>query len=353
MKIGKLFFLMVIFSAVICLSACDQEPVPETEAAETAVDEQDPELRLTIATSGSWSNVSRGVLFEEYSEKLKEWTNGEIVIELFDDSALGDDLQLLEGVKLGTLNLINCVPSYLTSAVPEAALLDIPTMFDSIDEFNTFMQGGYFDVMGQYFQDRGLKLISCRAYDMRQMTSNVRIESVEDLEGLKLRTMEVDHQIVFWQSLGAMTIPLPFSQVKLALQLGSIDAQENPLYYLESIRLNTVQDYVILTNHLPMVSTYVMNLDQWEAMTEEQREYLERFITEMEQKLIRETEKQNRQILEDADELNFEVIQTDGIFREALKEGKNAVLEMLRTKLGDAVVDQYLDAVAGAKTEIE
>ena len=342
-------FIFAFLLMGILLAGCGaKETIPE-ETTESAAEEQLPERRFTVATSGSWKNVSRGILFEKYAEKLKDWSDGRIIIQLYDDSTLGDDLQLIEGVKLGTLNIINCVPSYLTPAVPEAGLLDIPTMFGSVEEFNALMDGGYFSVMQQYFEENDLKLISCRAYDMRQMTSNVYVSRPEDIQGLRLRTMEVDSQIAFWQSLGAMTIPLPFSQVKLALQLGSIDAQENPLYYLESIQLNEVQDYVILTNHLPMVSCYVMNLEQWNELEEEEKSLLERFISEMNEELIRETDKQNQSIIASADSLGIRVIEAGDALSGYLDTGMDAVLEMLTEKLGEEKVSLYIEAAEKAK----
>ena len=341
---------LLILMAVLLLTGCGTsgDNIIETRNPEqTAASAEDTtEVRLTVATSGSWENVSRGRLFDKYSKELVEWSNGDMVIQLYDDSVLGDDLQILEGVRSGTLNIINCVPSYLAPAVPEAALLDIPAMFSGIDEFNQLMDSGYFEVMQNYFSQNGLQLLSCRAFDMRQMTSNVPVREPADLVGLKLRTMETEYHVEFWNAMGAISMPMAFNQVKVSLQLGSIEAQENPLYYLESIQLNEVQDYVILTNHLPMISCFVMNKEQWDALTSEQQDLVQRFMDEMMEELVEETRKENEAIIEDAEsELGVEVLEVSDSLRQKLDEANSVVIEMLREKLGSEKVNQYLAAI--------
>ena len=298
-----------------------------------------------MATSGNWENVVRGKLFEEYVEKLTDWSQGRMLIQLYDNGALGDDLQILEGVRSGTLNIINCVPSYLSPAVPEAALLDIPALFGGPEAFNAMMDAGYQEVMQEYFSQNGLYLLSCRAFDMRQMTSNVPVQEPADLEGLQLRTMETEYHVAFWRALGALPIPMSFNQVWVALQLGSIQGQENPLYYLESARLSEVQDYVVLTNHLPMISCYVMNLDQWEALAPQYQQLLQRFMDEMEAELLEETQAQNQEILAFSREQGLEILEISESLRGLMQEAREVVVQMLREDLGDETVDQYLAAV--------
>ena len=78
--------------------------------------------------------------------------------------------------------------------------------------------------------------------------------------------------------MGATSIPLVFSELYMALSQDTMDAQENSIYNLVSSNLGEVQKYVIFTYHAPMVSSYVMNKEQYDALTEEQQDLLHRMI---------------------------------------------------------------------------
>lgn len=343
-RMNRLIGFLLCLGMMLTLNSCQQTQAESESAAETEAEEESAlKVRLTMATSGNWEDVSRGILFEEYAEKLSEWTDGEVVIQLYDDAELGDDTQIMDGVVEGTLCIVNCVPSYMSLAVPEAILMDVPAVFSGVEEFNTMMENGYLEIMQEYFSENGLVLLSCVAFDMRQMTSNVAVTTVSDLEGLKLRTMDSEYQILFWEAAGATAVPLAFSQVRASLQLGSIDAQENPLYYLESNQLSSVQDYVILTNHLPMISCYAMNQEQYDALEPEYQEALLRFFDEMMEELVETTEAENEALLLWASEtIGMEILEISADLEQRLGEARDVVFDALREDLGDEVVDEYL-----------
>lgn len=339
---------LLCLSLTLALTSCSGSSVEEIGTGENETEEEESivQVRLTVATSGNWEDVSRGILFEEYAEKLTEWTDGEVVIQLYDDAELGDDTQIMDGVIEGTLCIVNCVPSYMALKVPEAILMDVPAVFESVDEFNNLMETGYLEIMQEYFLENGLVLLSCVAFDMRQMTSNVPVTSPSDLEDLKLRTMDSEYQILFWETTGATVVPLAFSQVYTALQLGTIEGQENPLYYLESNQLGNVQDYVILTNHLPMISCYAMNQEQYDALEPEYQEALQRFFDEMMSDLVETTKDENVELLEWASEIKgMEILEITEDLTEQLEMARDVVFDALREDLGEDVVDEYLSYV--------
>ena len=148
MRMKKIICLMLAGSCI--LSACSRSA--ESESETSAVDttqEENQVLSLSVATVGNWEGIVRGKVFDEYAEKLSEWSDGTMEIKLYDAGSLGDDKDLIEGVKLGTLNIINSCPAYQTDVVPEAALLDAPGLYTSIEQYNIMMESGYMDVMQQ------------------------------------------------------------------------------------------------------------------------------------------------------------------------------------------------------------
>lgn len=110
-------------------AVAEEQAVTESTAASSA-----DTVWLSMATSGNWEDIARGEIWNEYCDKLAEWSGGELRIRSYFNGSLGNDLELIEGAKEGTLSIINSVPSYQISVVPEAALLDVPGLFDSTEE---------------------------------------------------------------------------------------------------------------------------------------------------------------------------------------------------------------------------
>ena len=345
---------ILLLGMILLLGGCSGIEAPSGESTETgAIEETEPVVRLSMATSGNWTNVIRGKVFNKYCRKLEEWSDGKLTMSMYDMARLGDDMELLEGVQLGTLNIINSVPGYQCEAVPEAALLDLPGIFTSVEQYNAMMDDGYFDVMQQYYNQAGLQLLSSYCYSFRQVSSNFPIYSMEDFQDLRIRTIENKYHIKFWESVGATAIPLPYSEVFMALRQRNMEAQENPLYNLVSSNLAEVQNYVIFTYHAPMVSNFVMNKDQYDALSDENKELLRLFFEGDKEDVIRQMPGEDQQLQSDLkSDYDLTMIYPDEELLQSLWACNTEVLEMLRTELGDAVVDEFLAAAEAARLKV-
>ena len=325
------------------------EPAESTEAVTESAERED-KVYLSMATSGNWGQILRGNLWDSYCRKLEEWSDGRIVMNGYFNGSLGNDLELIEGVREGTLCIINSVPSYQTSVVPEAALLDVPGLFESTGEYNYFIENYYLDTLQSFYHRKGIRLLSSSAFDFRIMTSNTPVKSMSDLKGFKLRTMENKYHIAFWQAMGASVFSMNFNELRMAIQQNLLQGQENPIGYMISARLSDVQDNVILTNHVLMISNFLMNEEQYEALSEEDKALLQKFFDEMSRELVEQQPAEDRKLLENLLEENIQVYEAAPEIREAITEkGQPIVLEMLRKDLGDDVVDDFLAKVKEAK----
>ena len=239
--------------------------------------------------------------------------------------------------------------------MPEAALLDAPGLYTSIEQYNIMMESGYMDVMQQYYNDAGLQLLGSFAYTFRQMSSNKPAQTLADLQGLRIRTMENRYHEIYWQAMGATSIPLVFSELYMALSQDTMDAQENSIYNLVSSNLGEVQKYVIFTYHAPMVSSYVMNKEQYDALTEEQQDLLHRMIDGIKADVIAnipEGEEQNQKELSEKYGMAMLYPNTEMVM--ALREGsgRDAVIAALREDLGNEKVDTFLQVLEDAARKV-
>ena len=150
--------------------------------------------------------------------------------------------------------------------------------------------------------------------------------------------------------MGATSIPLVFSELYMALSQDTMDAQENSIYNLVSSNLGEVQKYVIFTYHAPMVSSYVMNKEQYDALTEEQQDLLHRMIDGIAN--IPEEEEQNQKELSEKYGMAMLYPNTEMVM--ALREGsgRDAVIAALREDLGNEKVDTFLQVLEDAARKV-
>jgi TRAP-type C4-dicarboxylate transport system substrate-binding protein len=108
-------------------------------------------------------------------------------------------------------------------------------------------------------------------YGTRQTTSNRAIESMADMEGLRMRTPNVPFLIAYAQNVGATPAPVAFAEVYLALQTNQVDAQENPLPTIEAMRFDEVQSHIAITNHFIASIAMMISDDLWTSLSEEEQ----------------------------------------------------------------------------------
>ena len=351
MRRGRWMIVSLLLLTSLIFAGC-QEVETTAEQTEEETEEETSVIRLVVAAAGSWEGVYRGDIFEEYAAWLEEASDGRLVLEMYDNGALGNDLDLIAGVQLGTVTIVNSVPTYQASAVPEAALLDTPGVFEGIEEYNALMEGSYWDVMQGYYNEQGLQLLSSYAYTTRNMTSNIAPESVSDWQLLRMRVMESSYAQIFWETMGTEAYPLQFTEVYLALSQGIIDAQENALYVVLANALYEVQDYIIMTEHTPMVSSYVMNKEMYDALTEEDRALLEECFAMMAEETLAAAPSDEADFLEQLQtEYGMQVVEVTDEMKEQMQVASLATLTALRQDLGDEVVDEFLAAVEAVQAE--
>ena len=129
-------------------------------------------LHLSISTAAFWEGTAVGEALEKNCEKLEEWSEGTIDICIYDGGVMGSDSELIPGVQQGTLSIVNSVSAAQVSVVPEAALLSIPCIFDSYEEYNQLLQGEFFDTLQTYYNKAGLQLLCCFGNEYRNLTTN-------------------------------------------------------------------------------------------------------------------------------------------------------------------------------------
>ncbi len=186
----------------------------------------------------------------KFAEEVKTLTNGKVEVKVFANDAIGKEMDLINGMQLGTVDMTITGES-LQNWAPKAALLAIPYAFKDMAEMDKAVNGPLGEESKKDIIDKAKVVpLAYFARGPRNLTSNKPIKTVDDVKGLKMRVPNVPIFMQFWRGVGAQPTPMAFGEVFTSLQTGVIDAQENPLALIKSASFFEVQKYVNRTEHV-------------------------------------------------------------------------------------------------------
>ena len=242
----------------------------------TACGKNDGEQRYAypLATASPEDTVTQ-IYAEKFAEEVDRLSGGSIKLQVYANSTLGGDRELLESCKDGDIPFVvqNTAPQ--VTFMPDLAIFDVPCAFENLDECREVLDDAEFSsLVSKVYEDGGYQLLGIADQGFRVMSTNKPVKGIGDFKGQKIRTMENPFHLAFWKSIGANPTPMSFAEVYIGLQQHTIDAQENPYEVIVSNRLYEQQDYVVETNHLPHLITLIMNDEFFKGMPEENQRIL-------------------------------------------------------------------------------
>lgn len=212
---------------------------------------------------------------EKFAEEVARLSDGQMKIQVYPNSVVGGDRELLESCKDGDIPFVvqNTAPQ--VTFMPDIAVFDMPMLFDSIAHVRrTVDDVAFLQRISTVYKHAGYELLGFADQGFRVMTTNKRVQTLDDFKGQKIRTMENPYHLQFWKQLGANPTPMTFSEVYIGLQQGTIDAQENPYEVVVSNKLYEQQHYVVETNHLPHLITLIVSEKFMSRLSDSQKQII-------------------------------------------------------------------------------
>lgn len=233
--------------------------------------ESSQEYAWVMATASPEDTVT-GMYANKFAEQVEALSGGELKVQVYHNSTMGGDTELLESVQCGDIPFVvqNTAPE--VSYLPRLALFDLPCVFSNLDDLHVVLDNEVFmNKINEIYESGGFQLLGMADQNFRVMTSNRAISSQEDYKGIKIRTMENSYHMQFWSAIGANPSPMAFAELYVGLEQHTVDAQENPYEVICSNRFYEVQDYVVETNHLPHLLALVTNNDFYNNLPDDQK----------------------------------------------------------------------------------
>ena len=202
--------------------------------------------------------------------EIDKRTNGRYTMEVFPASTLGKETDINQGLTLGTVDIIYTGQLFAGRTYGPIAIGGAPFMFRDFNHWKAFSTSPLFAELAEGYRQKsgGNKVVAITYYGERHVTSNKPINKPEDMKGLKIRVPDAPLYTMFPRAVGANPTPIAFAEVYLALQNGTVDAQENPLPTIDAKKFYEVQKYIVLTGHITDALLTIVGAPTWNKLSD-------------------------------------------------------------------------------------
>jgi tripartite ATP-independent transporter DctP family solute receptor len=234
---------------------------------------------------------------EEYAKRVNEKLGGKAKVVVFGSSQLGGDKELLQKLKLGTVEM--AVPSTVMSSESDLfGIFEMPYLVKDRKHMNAIEKEVFWPRLAPEVEKKGLKVLAVWENGYRHITNNRRpIKVPGDLNDIKLRVPEGKWRVKMFQAYGANPSPMKFSEVFTALQTGVMDGQENPFSQIVSAKFQEVQKYLSLTGHVYTPAYLTVGSKKWATLPADVRKILEDTGKDMQRFVYATAEKDENELL--------------------------------------------------------
>ena len=267
----KLFALLLSATmALSLLTACgggNDTPASDGGSGdgEAAVEPMSLKMHLSCGTTDYVYTAG-----EKFAELVSEKTGGNLTIELYPSSSLGTTASCLEGLALGTANIVFDSVGNLATYTELANIDAAPYMYNSIDHYRAVMEGEIGEqIRADIGADVGMTLLGYGLQGVRVMTTVSPVESVADVAGMKLRVPTISIYLDTWEWLGAAPTPMSSSDVFTAIQQHTVDGQENPYGASVGLSMQECCPYVTETNHVYSGNSFILDTNFFNGLPAE------------------------------------------------------------------------------------
>lgn len=261
-----------IISAVLALglSACSSEG--EAAAGRDGGGE-DINIKFGHVVS---AETTQQEAYELFKQLVEERSDGRITVEVYPDGALGGEREMVESTQAGDLEMTAPSVGVLGNFDDSLQVFDFPFIFSDSETAHEVLDSEVGMGLLDGVQESGLLALGYGENGWRHLSnSEGEIVRPNEVEGLKLRTMEVPMHIAYWQSIGANPTPLPFTEVFTSLQQGVVEGVENPFQLIYTAKFHEPSPYITTTGHVYDPEIILINKDFFEALSAEDQEIIQ------------------------------------------------------------------------------
>ncbi len=231
-----------------------------------------------IPTEGNLNYVT--VL--RFQELVEEYTNGEVVVELFPQGTFGSEVDAVLAVRDGEVHMFTLASNNLAVHAPSIFPLSFPYMFESFEEVQEVVESPFGDQLAERVLDEsGVMILGYHWSGWRVVSNSVRpIKTLEDMRGMKIRVPMSATIVETFKAWGVNPTPIAWNETFAALQQGVVDGFDNPIVVIGSFGFYEVQDYLTELKYQPQMIVDIMNKEFYDSLSAEHQAAIQKAFTE-------------------------------------------------------------------------
>lgn len=247
------------------------------------------------------------------AEEIAKRTDGRYKIDVFPASQLGKEADINQGLKLGTVDIIISGSSFAAREYPPIGVTYYPYTFRDPAHLIAYTKSDVFKKLAAGYEQAsgGNHIAAVTYYGTRHTTSNRTIAKCADMAGLKIRVPDVPAYLAMPRACGANTTPIAFAEVYLALQNGTVEAQENPLTTIEAKKFYEVQKNISLTGHIVDHLNTVVSGMLWAKLSDEDKKIFTEVMQEAAERSTKIIEEREKALVDKFKERGITVTEVD------------------------------------------
>lgn len=286
---------------------------------------------------------------EKFAELVKEKSGGKIDVKLFPGGVLGGDVQTVSALQGGVIEMTVLNAGILASNVKQFGAVDLPFLFNSGEEADKVMDGPFGTSLIELLPDTGLVGLAYWELGFRNLTNNRHpVTKLEDISGLKIRTIQSPIPIELFNALGANAVPLPYTELYTALETGTVDGQENPAANILNAKFYEVQKYMTITRHQYNPQIVLISKKFWDGLNDEEKAVLQSAATEARDYQRKVSRELDAKAIEDIKATGMQVDELSPEETQKLRDAVKPLVEKFSAEIGPETVSalfKELDAV--------
>lgn len=264
---------------------------------------------------------------QEMQKLLEEYSDGEMTLDIYPNSQLGNERDMMENVGMGVQEMCLISTGPIPNFVSDFAVLDLPYLFENEEQAYKVLDGEVGTSLLGQLDSQGIKGVGFWENGFREVTNDKKeIVTPDDLKGMKIRTMENNVHMATYQALGATATPMAWSEIFTALQQGTVDGQENPIAIIESAKVYEVQKYVSMIDLFYSPCVLMISQSTYDGFTDAQKEAFDKAAEEAKDYQREYSSSYNKEAIQTMKDAGVTVTEVD---KAVWQEAANAVYDQL------------------------
>ena len=308
----------------------------------------DKEVEIKVGHVGAPVSPQQGAA-DIFLKLVEQKTKGTVKMKVYNSSQLGNEAELVEGLRMGTIDGGIISSGLFATSYNVCAAFEVPFLFKNSEHVLKIANGPVGDDLLKKLESKaGLKPIAIWDHGFRQLTNKVRpIKEPADMKGLKIRSPEVPVYSFALDALGAVPVPLAFTELYIALDSGVVDGQHNPLMHVKGQRFYEVQKYLSVMDFAYTPNIVAFSKKAWGKLSADQQKAVIEAAKETAPLWAAQSVKEEKAILEEL-KGKIQILTSDQTNREAfVKIVKEKAYPKYQDKFGPEFVD-FLNKVLEA-----